>query len=317
MRLDTTHTTNSLNAFSRYRFHFNGKESDNEVYGEGNVYDYGFRIYNPRLGKFLSVDPLTKSYPWYTPYQFAGNKPINCVDLDGLEEKPVNPSTSPTDPNLAALNLLVGTISQELNNLWNNSFKVGVNGREVEEWSLTIFNQQQQSQSISTGVIKVVNKYIVANVHTDGNPDHVNVDFTPPTLGNLQLVGDAHTHPYKSSMYEGMPPSFDDVVTMKSSASKQGYVSIVEAGNQRFALVITDALKAQSFFDNNTPKSLKKLYEEGEKQYKGTNQQEAVKSGLLNLLKDSGITLYQTKDDKKVEFEKLEIQKEAKLEDEN
>jgi hypothetical protein len=34
----------------------------------------------------LSVDPLTNSYPWYTPYQFAGNKPINSIDRDGLEE---------------------------------------------------------------------------------------------------------------------------------------------------------------------------------------------------------------------------------------
>ena len=29
---------------------------------------------------------MTKSYPWYTPYQFAGNKPVWAVDLDGLEE---------------------------------------------------------------------------------------------------------------------------------------------------------------------------------------------------------------------------------------
>ncbi len=35
----------------------------------------------------MSVDPLTSSYPWYTPYQFAGNKPIAAVDLDGLEEQ--------------------------------------------------------------------------------------------------------------------------------------------------------------------------------------------------------------------------------------
>jgi hypothetical protein len=44
------------------------------------------RIYDPRLGRFLSVDPLTLSYPFYTPYQFAGNKPIWAVDLDGAEE---------------------------------------------------------------------------------------------------------------------------------------------------------------------------------------------------------------------------------------
>ncbi|MFN4312808.1 MAG: RHS repeat domain-containing protein [Chitinophagaceae bacterium] len=69
-----------------YRYGFNGKERDNEVKGDGAQYDYGFRIYDPRLGRFLSVDPLFKSYPWYTPYQFAGNKPITSVDLDGLEE---------------------------------------------------------------------------------------------------------------------------------------------------------------------------------------------------------------------------------------
>ena len=55
------------------------------MYGEGNVYDYGFRIYNPRIGKFLSVDPLTSTFPFLTPYQYASNKPIVAIDLDGLE----------------------------------------------------------------------------------------------------------------------------------------------------------------------------------------------------------------------------------------
>lgn len=69
-----------------YRYGFNGKENDNEVKGTGNQQDYGFRVYDARIAKFLSVDPLTKDYPWYTPYQFAGNKPIWASDLDGREE---------------------------------------------------------------------------------------------------------------------------------------------------------------------------------------------------------------------------------------
>ena len=73
-------------AGTQYRYGFNGKEEDDEVKGDGNQQDYGMRIYDPRLGKFLSVDPLAGSYPWYTPYQFAGNKPIRFIDLDGLEE---------------------------------------------------------------------------------------------------------------------------------------------------------------------------------------------------------------------------------------
>ena len=73
---------------SSYRYGFNGKENDNEVKGEGNQQDYGMRVYDTRLGKFLSVDPLTKEYPFYTPYSFAGNKPIFSLDLDGAEELP-------------------------------------------------------------------------------------------------------------------------------------------------------------------------------------------------------------------------------------
>lgn len=69
---------------SNYLYGYNGKELDDR---DGLIqYDYGFRIYDPRLARFKSVDPLTQSYPWYTPYQFAGNKPILCIDLDGLEE---------------------------------------------------------------------------------------------------------------------------------------------------------------------------------------------------------------------------------------
>jgi len=68
-----------------YRYGFNGKENDNEVKGESNQQDYGMRIYDPRLGRFLSVDPITKQYPELTPYQFASNNPIDNIDLDGLE----------------------------------------------------------------------------------------------------------------------------------------------------------------------------------------------------------------------------------------
>ena len=70
-----------------YRYGFNGKENDNEVKGEGNQQDYGFRIYDTRIGKFLSVDPLIKKFPELTPYQFASNRPIDGIDWDGKEWK--------------------------------------------------------------------------------------------------------------------------------------------------------------------------------------------------------------------------------------
>jgi RHS repeat-associated protein len=65
-----------------YRYGFNGKETDPET----GIQDYGMRWYLPNIARFPSVDPLTAEYPWYTPYQFAGNMPIWAIDLDGAEE---------------------------------------------------------------------------------------------------------------------------------------------------------------------------------------------------------------------------------------
>ncbi len=69
-----------------YRYGFNGKEnSEDGEFGSQLIQDYGFRLYNPAIARFLSVDPLAAGYAWYTPYQFAGNMPIWAIDLDGAE----------------------------------------------------------------------------------------------------------------------------------------------------------------------------------------------------------------------------------------
>ena len=70
---------------SAYRYGFNGKEKDNETYGNGNEYDYGDRIYNPRISRWLSLDPLQKKYPNETPYFYTGGNPILFADPDGRD----------------------------------------------------------------------------------------------------------------------------------------------------------------------------------------------------------------------------------------
>ncbi len=75
-----------------YRWQFNGKEADNEIKGAGNSYNYGFRMYDPRLGRFFAVDPLAGSFPWNSPYAFSENQVINAVELEGLEKSELNGS---------------------------------------------------------------------------------------------------------------------------------------------------------------------------------------------------------------------------------
>jgi RHS repeat-associated protein len=68
-----------------YRFGFQGQEMDNELKGDGNSLNYEFRIYDPRVGRFFATDPLTKKYPFYSPYAFSGNRVIDMIELEGLE----------------------------------------------------------------------------------------------------------------------------------------------------------------------------------------------------------------------------------------
>ncbi len=66
-----------------YRYGFNGKEKDDEVKGNGNSLDFGARIYDPRLGKWFSLDPLQTKYPYLSPYNFVANSPMIFIDPDG------------------------------------------------------------------------------------------------------------------------------------------------------------------------------------------------------------------------------------------
>ncbi|MEZ4951798.1 MAG: RHS repeat-associated core domain-containing protein, partial [Saprospiraceae bacterium] len=68
-----------------YRFSFQGEEHDPELKGNGNSIHFRFREYDPRIGRFFVVDPLSISYPFYSPYQFSGNRPIDMIELEGLE----------------------------------------------------------------------------------------------------------------------------------------------------------------------------------------------------------------------------------------
>jgi RHS repeat-associated protein len=66
-----------------YRYSFNGAERDDELKGSGNSLDFGDRIYDPRLGRWMSVDPLFKIYPEISPYAYCANNPIRYKEVDG------------------------------------------------------------------------------------------------------------------------------------------------------------------------------------------------------------------------------------------
>ncbi|MEZ4721120.1 MAG: RHS repeat-associated core domain-containing protein [Flavobacteriales bacterium] len=83
--IETNREAGKEKRISEYRFGFNGQERDDEVKGTGNSYDFGARIYDPRLGRWLSLDPLQAKFPSMSPYNFVGNMPTIAVDPDGRD----------------------------------------------------------------------------------------------------------------------------------------------------------------------------------------------------------------------------------------
>ncbi len=81
--------TRTFAASTAHRYGYNGKENDNDVKVDGGQQDYGFRIYDPRVARFLSVDPLAYKYHHLSGYIFCRNDPVNFIDTDGRE--PIKP----------------------------------------------------------------------------------------------------------------------------------------------------------------------------------------------------------------------------------
>ena len=89
--------THSINSITHDRYGYQGSAMDDEVKGNGNSYTTEFRQYDPRIGRWLSLDPLTAQFPWQSPYCAFDNNPILYNDPLGLAAKGGPPSTMPKD----------------------------------------------------------------------------------------------------------------------------------------------------------------------------------------------------------------------------
>ncbi|WP_234423326.1 RHS repeat domain-containing protein [Aquimarina spinulae] len=66
----------------KHSYSFNGKEFDQSL--SMNTFDLGARHYDPTIGRFMVMDPMTDFYNNQSPYVMANNNPVGYVDLYGL-----------------------------------------------------------------------------------------------------------------------------------------------------------------------------------------------------------------------------------------
>jgi RHS repeat-associated protein len=69
-----------------YDYGYQGQEKDNELQVKGNSYYFTSRIYDSRLGRWLSTDPKNMKSPEESPYAGMGNNPVSMVDPRGQQK---------------------------------------------------------------------------------------------------------------------------------------------------------------------------------------------------------------------------------------
>jgi RHS repeat-associated protein len=143
-------------AAKKYRFGFNGKEDDREWHAQ----DYGFRLYTPREGRFIDVDPITAQYPELTPYQFASNTPIAAVDLDGLEA-----NVSTIGQHDGGAEPALGKVHYKFHNFQDNRGNMVFKSNDYNPFSLNKYGQEPNPFTITSNeaTFEINNKFYIAN----------------------------------------------------------------------------------------------------------------------------------------------------------
>jgi RHS repeat-associated protein len=146
----------SWSAESGYRYGFNGMEKDSENF-EG-AYDFGARILDARLGRWLSVDPMYGMAVSESTYNQSGNSPIWFLDINGAF-KIVNNIAAGKSPDKAELMMTrISNIANSLGYLLEITRQVPIEGggyktQSIEEYIIknTGLTSQQIREQISFG----------------------------------------------------------------------------------------------------------------------------------------------------------------------
>jgi RHS repeat-associated protein len=155
-----------------YRFGFNGQLTDNYPNGIGNSITFKFREYDTRIGRFMSIDPLGKSFPWNSSYAFAENRVVEGVDYEGLEYLNAN----------AKIQIINGAVALNQRNL-SNPFQHRITQNRASIVLREINFQIQSAASANNFSQRTPSLGDVITLSLSGQPEKTRVVFPKDVKG--------------------------------------------------------------------------------------------------------------------------------------
>jgi RHS repeat-associated protein len=203
-------------------------EKDNEIKVNGGSYDFGARIYDSRLGRWLSLDPLMKKYPGLNPYSGIGNNPIFYIDPDGQVIEPY-----------ARINMLALIF---LNVVWVNYpyFTSNTNGMAFHETRHKMLN--------SSKIFTKINRQLI---HSKNNFRYTETSTTPSGVEATMSKKDTEATGNFENNHTGKK---DDPFVINFNLNTAQNIS----GHNSFSTIFEETFHAgqKDFYGINTPSKI-------------------------------------------------------------
>jgi RHS repeat-associated protein len=168
----TSYITTTVNVVStvcnkaQYPFGFNGQMKVDEVAGKGNHLDFGARMYDSRIARFISVDPLMKKYPMWSPYSGFANNPIRFVDRDGAEPGDVVVAFGGGDWQMIGDKGIAPNIIQSINSAYIQKY-----GGKAQAFASQFWNVSPKSAADLNKATQSAYEFIKANYNKQDGKD--------------------------------------------------------------------------------------------------------------------------------------------------
>jgi RHS repeat-associated protein len=145
------------------KYLYNGKEMQSDGFGGVSLdwYDYGWRMYDPQIGRFHTQDRFTEKYNWMTPYQYGANNPIKFIDVNG-DSVWINKTTDENGKHHYTVNFTIAVLNssddKDVNDYTMPKFMEQVKKQTEKMFTVSEDNNEVYDVSCNVEVTEIKNK---------------------------------------------------------------------------------------------------------------------------------------------------------------